>query len=634
MKKRITKPICILLALLMMMSIFSGCASTQQTAAAPTDTQAAQGSAAPQAQEEDAEAADDEMSLAERNEAEEAQFRANMQKEWKASWEDSEVTTKTVTSYMLKPEDSSQVELAFLDAYADVPFMELEQFVTKMLPDIYHKMVEDPGYEIKMEVEGNVATLTRDNGVQAILDFNENSIYFDNPSKFTADSYKVTSIDQLAATGFNSDGEPEYFQRTGVSFERIGAPTVIDMDARLLPMVCRDGKMYLPLQTLNDLFLAREAVSMLYNREELFVIASANLGALEEKYYAVEPGPRSQEMADFNFRELCLALDMNYGLKEAHHIENFEELFITTGLYEDMLSTDPKVATRALVKLSLGYLADRHTGVTKPSHYVGTDDPTIIGITNASDASWDIIDAVLNQQRYAAARQTAYPDGMPGYEEIGNTAYVTFDAFTMPPEGTDYYAAPPATAPADTMGLVIYAHSRIMREGSPIENVVVDLSNNGGGAADAAIYVLGWMLGTCNLNFEDTINNGQSSTQYRVDVNLDRVFDASDDISHLNLYCITSPNSFSCGNLVPAMLKSSGIVTLMGKPSGGGACVVMQTVTADGTIFNYSSNRRLSTSTNGAYTDIDAGVEPDIPLTKLANFYDRQALTDYINSLL
>jgi len=72
----------------------------------------------------------------------------------------------------------------------------------------------------------------------------------------------------------------------------------------------------------------------------------------------------------------------------------------------------------------------------------------------------------------------------------------------------------------------------------------------------------------------------------------------------------------------------------MGKPSGGGACVVMQTVTADGTIFNYSSNRRLSTSTNGAYTDIDAGVEPDIPLTKLANFYDRQALTDYINSLL
>ena len=55
--------------------------------------------------------------------------------------------------------------------------------------------------------------------------------------------------------------------------------------------------------------------------------------------------------------------------------------------------------------------------------------------------------------------------------------------------------------------------------------------------------------------------------------------------------------------------------------------------TAWGTMFNYSSPRRLSFLKNGSFYDIDQGVEPDFVINDMSKIYDRQALTDYINHL-
>ena len=110
-------------------------------------------------------------------------------------------------------------------------------------------------------------------------------------------------------------------------------------------------------------------------------------------------------------------------------------------------------------------------------------------------------------------------------------------------------------------------------------------------------------------------------------------FDISDTVMDKKLYCIISPSSFSCGNLVPAAFKSSGVVTLLGRTSGGGSCSVQPASTAWGTMFNYSSPRRLSFLKNGSFYDIDQGVEPDFVINDMSKIYDRQALTDYINHL-
>lgn len=269
-----------------------------------------------------------------------------------------------------------------------------------------------------------------------------------------------------------------------------------------------------------------------------------------------------------------------------------------------------------------------HSAFSMPSFYAGKD----VEI-ESDNVTMDIDRAFYFRDLYWEARDVYYPDGMPGYEEIGSTAYITFDDFTKPTVGVNYYTTPPDEDPDDTFELIFYAHSQIMRENSPIENVVIDLSNNMGGEADAAMLAIGWFLGECNYNVNNTLTGGQTTTQYFVDTNLDHKFDESDTLASKNLYCIISQNSFSYGNLLPAAFKDSGNVTLLGERSGGGICVVWFLTAADGTLFRISGTESLSTVLNGSFYDIDRGIEPDVPIIKLDNFYNRTALTEFINEL-
>ena len=163
--------------------------------------------------------------------------------------------------------------------------------------------------------------------------------------------------------------------------------------------------------------------------------------------------------------------------------------------------------------------------------------------------------------------------------------------------------------------------------------MVLDLSNNTGGAVDAAVYVLGWMLGEASFSIKDTCTGAMSTSIYRSDVTLDREFDERDTVADKKLYCLISPVSFSCGNLVPAALKSSQKVTLLGRTSGGGSCVVRPVSAAWGAMFQISGAQRMSFLKNGSFYDIDQGVDPDYYINDISNFYNRQALTDYINNL-
>ena len=100
-----------------------------------------------------------------------------------------------------------------------------------------------------------------------------------------------------------------------------------------------------------------------------------------------------------------------------------------------------------------------------------------------------------------------------------------------------------------------------------------------------------------------------------------------------NLFCLISPNSFSCGNMVPNVFKSSGAVVLLGRTSGGGSCAVLPMSTAYGSDFRISSPWRTSVAKNGSFYDTDRGADPDFCLAKPSSFYDREGLTEYINGL-
>ena len=74
-------------------------------------------------------------------------------------------------------------------------------------------------------------------------------------------------------------------------------------------------------------------------------------------------------------------------------------------------------------------------------------------------------------------------------------------------------------------------------------------------------------------------------------------------------------------------------MTLLGRTSGGGSCVVGFNTTAWGTSYRYSSSSRLAFVKNGSYYDVDKGVAPDYMINEYDHFYDREALTEFIYSL-
>lgn len=547
------------------------------------------------------------------------------------------IEEKRYETYLCSPEDklTKPYPLFFIDGVNDLPYVELKEWA-ELLYVANTELNSDTGYDLYIDCNGDLVTFERENEYTLDFDFQEGKMVFSDYDAFVHKATDTTLIDLVTEPGYDAEGNMQLIMRDKeASFDRYGDMLTVDLAGNGIPMIRQEDKYYVPLQTMNDFlmlplqhaFLFNGEALFLANDEKLFSYRDGDYTELAELYYSAPTGERSDALAEYSYNELCLVLDTFYGLKEQHDIHSFRELFWQIGYDEVLTGNSAEDADRALKSVIDYYLDDLHSVFNEYSYLAGLlPIPSSTGIANRK--------LTEHQDAYSKARKAFYPDGCPGYEEIGNTAYITFDTFTSNFFGEAFYnGKEKGEIPDDTIGLIIHAHEQITRENSPIENVVLDLSNNTGGAVDAAVFVLGWLLGEAPFSVKNTATGAMSTSIYRSDVNLDRVFDEEDTVADKNLYCLISPVSFSCGNLVPAALKSSQKVTLLGKTSGGGSCVVQNMSTAYGTVFQMSSALRMSFLKNGSFYDIDQGVEPDYYINSLSNYYNRTTLTQFINNL-
>lgn len=521
---------------------------------------------------------------------------------------------------------SNPFNVAYYENEEEILLVEINYAVNELLNDFALARSEN---SVSVEETDSKVILTRDNQSYCEIDFVEDTVCFSDFDTFNARSYMATPHDLLATSYMNEEGKSEYFER-GDSFFTPGYALIIDLAERNIPLDIYEGKKYIPLQTFNDLFICPFGLNIAYNGKNLFALIGNNIdGDIANLYYDKEVADRSTALSEFNYNELCLFLDLYYGLQNEHGFTNgFDYYLDSIGLKEEFLKPDATNSFNALGTLTLGYIADLHSSVVSASPYIGSPSPSEGQNIKISQS---ILDHIQTSEAYSAVRAQILGTDVNFYQKVGNTAFVTFDSFTLTRDCN--YEADAGQEFGDTIEIIASAHKAIMAD-DEIENVVLDLSCNGGGTVDTAIYTVAWMLGSCNLSTFDSATESRSTINYKADVNFDREFNDADNISDKNLYCLVSPVSFSCGNLVPAILKESHNVTIIGKTSSGGGCVVHHGVTADGSLFNISDSKQLSTIKNGTYYSIDHGVEPDIPLTKIENFYNRIALTEYINSLI
>ena len=583
---------------------------------------------------------------------------------------------------------TGEMNLYFVSG-GDVPYVALTEFIP-VLTEMYNTTLKcDEGSQVSFELQvagqpdgSSVFIVSRpDNGSTWIIQPGDDTMTFTNYNSFSlrpgaSALVSVTDLPDLKQTidlselllemmyadrdgqdttvlqmkllgGLKAEDDPAaehtLFVSSNKVYNRNGEPLTMDLGKYSIDIVSQENECYLPLQTMSDVFFSLQYIYYVFNGEK--VIGDVYNGQLIDQAYEAGPADMSQEYALFNFHELCFVMDYFYGLKAEHRIDSFSDfLALDAGVFAQLSGTDPIASDAALTEILMGFFDDGHSGLVRNSWRCGLPKGIeLLGML--ANAGYSTKTKTLVTDRLSSARRAAYPSGVPGYEEIGDTAFVTFDNFTVNRKPEEYYEVEISDDPQDTIELIIYANRMVHREGSPVKNIVLDLSLNSGGESDAAIAVASWFTGETRLSLLDTMTGAETIACYRTDLNLNGIalsdpesgtgtYDPGDTVfGRFNLYCLTSPTSFSCGNLVPAIFNQAGGITLIGQRTGGGSNVVFPATSASGMIFQMSGPLQVTTYTNGSLYGVDTGVEPHVRLNKAESFYDRGALVDMIHNL-
>lgn len=540
---------------------------------------------------------------------------------------------------------------------SDIPFIAMEDIPELTESYIFYK--EKP----EMVKEKNFYSFSYNDELLNFY-FDTNQILMTDISTFNKNPDAMPGLDFLSPS-YEVSGEKRYFDRMENRTYSVSAnPTIINLDNYEVHLLMdSEGNGYVPLQTFID--LAWEYISGAYNGKALYYIGNNDL--VKSHFYSEAASEQpSTELMEFNFNETCMVLDCFYGLKKEHSINDFRTYISSlnmkdgSSMLESFLNENPLKPAQALHNLIEAYFDDIHSDYRLPNPYISSD--YYEGLDQVKENSIDgtYYNSYRKLRQNVVGKKNNYYKTLDGkrsfsmYEdkeyEDGIVIILTFDGFKIPvydwysageekrEKCLEQYAREGKLSNMELVACTQYKIKKYIEEGKKVKAVIIDLSCNGGGKIDAGIYMSAWIkYGEESYILTNTLTNAQSVCRYKVDTNFDGKFDSSDSLLGLSpdtkIYCLTSKVSFSCGNYMPASIKGSPNVTLIGQRTGGGACAVGYKTTALGDSYQISSPYNVNTIVNGSAYSVDTGVEPDVYVSNFENLYDRQKLVDLINNL-
>lgn len=401
------------------------------------------------------------------------------------------------------------------------------------------------------------------------------------------------------------------------------------------------GKYYVPLGIL-DLIMAKfTTISVFFDYKEFFLVGATNymgLGltrfrekvgdpeltvltaarknaieivgktfTINEKTYNVDAGTypvMPMYLRKYHRSSLIYAFEYYYGLKYARGYKSMKEYLENDARIDLLLDEDAMVRGLAANEF-IGDLNDGHTGLrTQNGPIWGEASKPMTGklwqervvlasnLTNQRNAAYKQYDyghASSQEEKDAINDPTYVPDKYAiRYSDDGKLAFFNFDEFSFESDRTkeDIYKT-------DTFEYFVRQFKSIK---SGVEDVVIDLSTNGGGIIIALMKILA-LITKDNLSYTGTydMSTNQAVALYvSVDTNQDGKYD-KDDVygDDYNIYLLTSSYSFSCGNAYPFYAQQENIATVIGNKSGGGECTVGTTMLPSGQFVGHSSNSRM-----------------------------------------
>ena len=543
--------------------------------------------------------------------------------------------TERVVPVMTKIAPDSQVTLRFYDSMPDVAYISAADFQSIVLPGSVMKVTHTGAGEY---------TLTNGDAT-AVVNINSDVFTSDQFEAFT----NQMGLLQPGMANVYYDGMP-FVRYKSVAYFPYKVTTTLDYGAYGID-IHADGKgaVYFPFATLADMYTDLYYHHAGFNGEKVV----ANLSVNEVSLAEIDPDynkplltrtTRPANLADFNYKELCFAMDHFYGFPgRIQYNDALKSKGLDKTLEED-IECGPAIKKLLLSEKLSDYLVgmtgltgvyyDGHTALELTGNAMAPGDTEkyadlyneyrqavmgnqeVIGLVMSALQS--MMGMMADQQAVSTLRPKAYGEGVTYYKK-GDTAVCVFDSFNSRNEDAwnAYYSGTgpmPNVENTEKDDMVIFLDALKKANDDPeVKNFVIDITANGGGSADIVMAMTSLIMGKSYISQDNSLTGQRSIVQYEVDRNFNGKFDEADNDVHydLNFAVLTSGTSFSCGNLFPSMLKDAGI-PVIGATSGGGACAIQAMCTADGFCFQISSFRARLNTLDGE--NIDAGVAPDFPI--------------------
>ncbi len=541
-------------------------------------------------------------------------------------------------------------ELVFKDN-SEIPYVSLEDGVDWM-SQVRQTALKDKKYKYEFKKDGGNFVISNDTGAKCSINKDTQTFVYDDYDKFTSfstDIQKPLSLFPLSEKNKAIklvSGEYTAGKKIEISLKNYSKLDIYE----------KNDKLYLPISVFNSLlFNTGSNLNLAYNGTNLFLIAASTLvdtsiipvetdlakkfreGAAKEKI--------SEEYLDYYYQSLCLDFNINYGLKDKF---NDFDTFVTSYDYKkDLLNTDPKQIDN-YTGIILSWLNDGHTALSNFSNYYPFGDNKVDETKmNPVKKNLDEMDAAFTK---AKEKKNIEEDGL---YYSGDTVFVTFKEFKAIDEDSLYASK---TSKDDDLGEIgaeldklldslttantaklfnkLYEDLTSGKYKDTIKNIVIDLTANEGGSADALIYSLSTLLGNVTIDSVNSLTGGHSKQVYKADMNADGSIDEKDkSLSErgFKIFFLDSQYSFSSANAMPyiAKLNNPNVVTL-GAKTAGGPCALREVVTPINSVIAASSLNTLSKLENGKYVNIDDGIKADVSLTE-EQMIDRQYIVENIN---
>ena len=468
---------------------------------------------------------------------------------------------------------------------------------------------------------------------------------------FTCDSYFLFRI-----PSYGEDVDPRYITATAETVHEEMTKTIA-IGEYGIPMYADGDNVWMPIQTASDLlmgthttytFCIPDLVCCIKLTEILGVdqLPDKLIEVLRAEATALSTGTvRDSTLADLTYRELCLAIDNNYGkpekailgkeLRQSKLDDVLNNHSESTKKIAQWLKSDQYVEYEAGLVALAAYLNDGgHTGFLWLPSLIGNRMAEVNRLLETIDVP-DNKDVSPIREELKKVRSDVL--GSKDYSEHGDTAIFTFNEFVDDLEGWEEFYDKGGEIPDDTYGSVIKALNRA-KENPEIKNFIFDITTNTGGQTSACMAILSLMTGDYSYKYTSFVDTGWSYVmKCHIDTNLDGKFDEKDLMKQydFNFGILCTQVSFSCGNLLPVYAKEYGIM-ILGETSGGGCCAVTFSGTADGVVGALSTTVELSDSKGRS---VESGATPDVVLVDtdsetadLSALYDMETLSKEMNA--